>query len=360
MMQVAGGPGSAARVYAYIVRDGRVAVFDHPDPDAGVQVPGGGVEAGESLVDAVMREVREESGLECEVVAHLGRRRRQGWYPDRGPIDSMRHYFELRPLGPVAETWTWTERHASDGSGPHEFAFRWLPVAEAGGELDFGFGEMLDVLMEPGVGDDPAGLVGAGYDRLTRTYPAWSRSASAGNQRHVLIDRAVELGATGPALDIGCGTGELATARLVERGLRVVGIDVSPASIARARRALPGEQFLAADVRTLSLPLRHFGLVTAFNSVIHVPRRRHDALFRDVRRWLRPGGVFVLNVETQGQSGEGTTAAWLDGVDMFWSAWTADEEIALLERAGLIVAEAAAETTQGGTPFTWLICRRPA
>ena len=179
------------------------------------------------------------------------------------------------------------------------------------------------------------------------------------NQRHVLIDRALALGTTGPALDIGCGTGELATVRLVERGLAVVGVDVSPVSIAQARDALPGEVFLAADVTALSLPLRHFGLVTAFNSVIHIPRRRHAALFRDVRRWLRPGGVFVLNVETDGRSGEGTTEAWLDGVGMFWSGWTAAEEIALLERAGLTVVEVT-DRAAGDARFTWLVCRRPA
>jgi SAM-dependent methyltransferase/8-oxo-dGTP pyrophosphatase MutT (NUDIX family) len=358
-MRVTAGTGRAARVYAYVVCDDRVAVFEHPDDDAGVQVPGGGVEAGETLAEAVVREVREESGLDCEVVAHLGRRRRHAWYPDVGAVDVVRHYFQLRPLGPVAEKWTWVERHSSDGSGPLEFAFRWLPVAEAAQVLDFGFGEMLGALGAPVTADEAVSLVGAGYDRLATTYPAWSRSASDVNQRHILIDRALALGATGPVLDIGCGTGELATAHLVERGLGVVGIDLSPVSIARAREALPGAVFLAADVTALSLPLRAFGLVTAFNSVIHVPRRRHAALYRDVRRWLRPGGVFVVNVETDGESGEGTTEGWLDGVEMFWSGWTATEEIALVERAGLTVVEAA-DRAAAGTRFTWLVCRRPA
>lgn len=57
-----------------------------------------------------------------------------------------------------------------------------------------------------------------------------------------------------------------------------------------AAAALPDAVFLAADVTAVSLPVRHFGPVTAFNSVIHVPRERHAALYRDVHRWLRPGG----------------------------------------------------------------------
>lgn len=56
------------RVVAYITRleAGRrqLLVFTHRDyPEAGVQVPGGGVEVGETTEEALFREVWEESGL---------------------------------------------------------------------------------------------------------------------------------------------------------------------------------------------------------------------------------------------------------------------------------------------------------
>jgi SAM-dependent methyltransferase len=75
-------------------------------------------------------------------------------------------------------------------------------------------------------------------------------------------------------------TGDLATAHLHDRGFDVVGVDISPASIARAAERHPDCVFIAADVCQLSLPLRHFGLVTAFNCVSHISRRREAALFR--------------------------------------------------------------------------------
>ncbi|MEU7997631.1 NUDIX domain-containing protein [Micromonospora sp. NPDC049060] len=54
------------RIAAYVVRDAptgpELLVFDHRDqPEAGTQVPAGGVDAGESLEEAVIREVAEET-----------------------------------------------------------------------------------------------------------------------------------------------------------------------------------------------------------------------------------------------------------------------------------------------------------
>jgi 8-oxo-dGTP diphosphatase len=59
---------------AAIVRDGRVLIVRRArNPASGVYtLPGGAVEAGETLVEAVTREVREETGLEIAPVALAG------------------------------------------------------------------------------------------------------------------------------------------------------------------------------------------------------------------------------------------------------------------------------------------------
>ncbi len=68
-----------AKVTAFVTRrapsgDGHeLLVFRHPD--AGIQLPAGSVEPGESPAAAALREVEEETGLrETQLVAHLGTR----------------------------------------------------------------------------------------------------------------------------------------------------------------------------------------------------------------------------------------------------------------------------------------------
>lgn len=52
------------RVVVYAVREDGLLVFDHRDhPEAGTQVPAGGIEPGEDMIDAVRREVLEETGV---------------------------------------------------------------------------------------------------------------------------------------------------------------------------------------------------------------------------------------------------------------------------------------------------------
>lgn len=63
-------------VSAAIVRDGQVLVVRRARPPAQglFTLPGGGVEAGETLAEAVMREVREETALTIEPVVLAGYR----------------------------------------------------------------------------------------------------------------------------------------------------------------------------------------------------------------------------------------------------------------------------------------------
>jgi 8-oxo-dGTP pyrophosphatase MutT (NUDIX family) len=127
------------KVYAYITYGARLLVFRHIDfPEAGVQVPGGTLEAGECPADGVLREAREETGL---TGLRLGVRLGEAEW--RGPNDAVYHrtYYHLICEGAPPEQWVHDELYPSDGSpGPIRFTFSWaaLPhdIPELSGDLD--------------------------------------------------------------------------------------------------------------------------------------------------------------------------------------------------------------------------------
>ncbi len=96
-------------------------------------------------------------------------------------------------------------------------------------------------------------------------------------------------------LDLGCGPG-LYAERLVPLGHEVVGVDVSPASIAHARERAPGATFIEGDIRrvdlgapgSFSLGMLLFGEANAFRTP------DLEAILARTRAALEPGGALLL------------------------------------------------------------------
>ena len=111
-------------VSAAIFRNGRVLIVRRarPPADGLYTLPGGGVELGETLEQAVVREVREETALEIELIALAGYRQaiaRDG----EGRIE--RHFVIL----PFAARWITGEVLLNDELTDA----RWLAPAELSG-----------------------------------------------------------------------------------------------------------------------------------------------------------------------------------------------------------------------------------
>ena len=202
-------------------------------------------------------------------------------------------------------------------------------------------------------------LVCASYDTMHGRYADWAGRDTARRQHYLL--RAARLGVLKPgdALDLGCGTGRHATSALATAGFRVTGIDVSARSIEVARRELPALRFLVGDMATATFPAGSFDLVTAFYSIIHLPREEHGELLRRVAGWLRPGGGLIASLGTS--CGDAYEEDWL-GVPMYWSSWDHRTNRRLIEDAGLELLVDTVETTmEDGQPvaFQWVIaCKR--
>ena len=96
-------------------------------------------------------------------------------------------------------------------------------------------------------------------------------------------------------LEIGPGPG-LTTEILSQRVKRLTAIEVDTDLAAQLRTRLDGTnvEVIEADATASALPSDRFTAATCFTMLHHVPSPElQDRLFAEVRRVLRPGGVFV-------------------------------------------------------------------
>lgn len=119
----------------------------------------------------------------------------------------------------------------------------------------------------------------------------------------------------GPVLELGVGTGRLATP-LADRGLVVVGLDASAAMLASCPRRAdrPGGATIhpiLADMRALPFgpgPAPFGSVLIAFNTLFNLAEADDQAtLLADLARLVRPGGSVVVEMLD--------VAALLDGPD---------------------------------------------
>ncbi|MFB9682910.1 class I SAM-dependent methyltransferase [Amycolatopsis plumensis] len=114
-------------------------------------------------------------------------------------------------------------------------------------------------------------VVESGYDRIAQRYLEWSARIPDDPRRRFAAELTGRLDDGAPVLDLGCGAGVPSTAALAERH-DVLGVDLSEAQLALARRNVPGARFRRGDMTGLSFPDGSFAAVTTFYSVLHVPR----------------------------------------------------------------------------------------
>lgn len=93
-------------------------------------------------------------------------------------------------------------------------------------------------------------------------------------------------------LDIGCGPGGFLSPISLRAG-RVMGFDLSPGMLARARKSAPNGQasLAAADIRALPLVSDSVDVVLAAFMLYHVPRL--DRALQELSRVLQSGGTIL-------------------------------------------------------------------
>jgi SAM-dependent methyltransferase len=131
--------------------------------------------------------------------------------------------------------------------------------------------------------------IGAGYELWSETYD--------GPLRLFPIEEPTVRGlleALPPCrvLDAACGTGRH-SAWLAARGHELVGVDASPAMLARARAKVPRGRFEQGDLTALPLPDGSVDAALCALALVHLPDLR--PAIAELARVVRPGGRIVIS-----------------------------------------------------------------
>jgi SAM-dependent methyltransferase len=151
--------------------------------------------------------------------------------------------------------------------------------------------DLLERADEFGAGSDiPVMATERGYDNWAVTYDGEPNGAFP-IQDQVLLPMLDAL-APGLTVDAACGTGRISR-ELVRRGHRVLGFDISPGMLARARVNVPEAEF--AEASFTSLPV---GDASADHVVCTLALSHLEDLglfFGEAARVLKPGGHLVIS-----------------------------------------------------------------
>lgn len=184
--------------------------------------------------------------------------------------------------------------------------------------------------------------VGGVYDAATATYVEWIGTrispAIEAQSDLDLLDRCADevdgIEPGGVVLDVGCGPGRV-SARLAERGLRAVGVDLSADMVRTARSAHRDVPFVCGDLHSMPFADQSFAGAVAWYSIIHTEPVALVPALEEMARVLRPNGLVLIAF----QAGEGTSVERDDayGTSMTLRTFHHDPNVVMdaVQQAGL-------------------------
>ena len=130
------------------------------------------------------------------------------------------------------------------------------------------------------------------------------QQALAFNERHFFLHRMLRkqgLRSNSRVLEFGCGIGVITAlmARSVKAG-RILAVDISPASVALAKRALQGASaaidIVVGDIAAFRADDEVFDFITLFDVLEHIPLARHGDVFRTISAHASRDTTVIINI----------------------------------------------------------------
>ncbi|KAK4239578.1 hypothetical protein C8A03DRAFT_14031 [Achaetomium macrosporum] len=168
------------------------------------------------------------------------------------------------------------------------------------------------------------------------------------------------------ALELGCGCGIPVIEMLLAKEMDVIGVDLSSAQVQLTKNHFPTQiqntqlVVVEKDIMDLTYPPDEFDVVVALYSLIHLPRDEQRVIMERVQRWLKPGGMILMNFSTTEMEGE-VVESWLeqDGGWMYWSAWGKEKTLEMIRELNFnVLLEEVKEDEGTDASFVWVIAQK--
>jgi SAM-dependent methyltransferase len=184
----------------------------------------------------------------------------------------------------------------------------------------------------------PEADVVSGYGRWASSYDGAPNALIHAEQP--VVRALIDALPAGRALDAACGTGRH-TGYLAERGHQVVGVDASPAMLAKARSAVPRADLRLGDLLALPLDNGSVDLVVCTLALTHFEHLGPP--LAELARVLRPDGRLILSDLHPLHSALGMTAFFVadDGTAGYVRSYTHTHSgyLAAFRATGLVVEQ---------------------
>ena len=136
--------------------------------------------------------------------------------------------------------------------------------------------------------------------------------------------------------DAGCGPSAHIGKYLADKGMKVIGIDISDRCIKMAKALNPNMQFRREDIMNLSFNRDVFDGIVSYYSIIHTPKKSIGKIFREFYRVLKPDGYLLMAVKAGSEEGYVDKLLGIKAV-IYFSLFHKKEIEDYFEKAGFIL-----------------------
>ena len=179
------------------------------------------------------------------------------------------------------------------------------------------------------------------YDHIAEKWHANFRGQTYVDRVLGYVDKILDgLPPAAKVLDLGCGAGNPIAKYIVQLGYQVTGVDQSKEMLRIAGNVVPEAKLIHADMVEIEFRDK-FAATVAWDSVFHVERKHHSAIYRKLADSLEIGGRLLLSVggsDAEGSASGGSDAegftSEMFGQTFFYSGYEPKVARKLLEAEG--------------------------